>query len=285
MKPNLYKPKSRFIQNKSNHTHYIDWQGKGPTTVLIHGDMRTSRSFDEVAKKLSTDNHVLAMDLLGHGDSSWTEDGYRFADRSEDIRNFVTKTDLNEITAIAHSTGAVALSMNVANNPARFKRLVLMEPMMIVDEKFQRMVSDRGNRARTTWTDLAELKDLLGKHEVTSKWHPTVIDDVVEHETFVNKDGRIDMKWSPATLSWSEREYDYLDLVPILEAISIPILFIVGGNRTGGFAKAFDLETKMPNLQTVIISDTGHNMYMERPDAISEVVRKFQSSCDVPEKV
>jgi len=285
MKTKSFKPKSRFIQNKSNYTHYIDWQGEGPTTVLIHGDMRTSRSFDEVARKLSSNNHVLAMDLLGHGDSSWVENGYRFTDRSDDIRNFVTKTDLNGITAVAHSTGAVALAMNVADNPDRFEKLVLMEPMMIVDEKFQRMVSDRGKRARTTWSDHAELKDLLGKHEVTSKWHPTVINDVVEHETFVDEDGKVDMKWSSATLSWTEREDDYLDLVPILESISIPILFVVGGNRIEGFKKAFDLEAQMPNLQTVIISDTGHNMYMERPDAISDVVLKFQNSTNIPERI
>tara|TARA_B100000029_G_scaffold193022_1_gene191122 strand:- start:2575 stop:3432 length:858 start_codon:yes stop_codon:yes gene_type:complete len=285
MKTKSFKPKSRFIQNKSNYTHYIDWQGEGPTTVLIHGDMRTSRSFDEVARKLSSNNHVLAMDLLGHGDSSWVENGYRFADRSDDIRNFVTKTDLNGITAVAHSTGAVALAMNVADNPDRFEKLVLMEPMMIVDEKFQRMVSDRGKRARTTWSDHADLKDLLGKHEVTSKWHPTVINDVVEHETFVDEDGKVDMKWSSATLSWTEREDDYLDLVPILESISIPILFVVGGNRIEGFKKAFDLEAQMPNLQTVIISDTGHNMYMERPDAISDVVLKFQNSTNIPERI
>ena len=225
------------------------------------------------------------MDLLGHGDSSWVENGYRFADRSDDIRNFVTKTDLNGITAVAHSTGAVALAMNVADNPDRFEKLVLMEPMMIVDEKFQRMVSDRGKRARTTWSDHADLKDLLGKHEVTSKWHPTVINDVVEHETFVDEDGKVDMKWSSATLSWTEREDDYLDLVPILESISIPILFVVGGNRIEGFKKAFDLEAQMPNLQTVIISDTGHNMYMERPDAISDVVLKFQNSTNIPERI
>ena len=282
MKPNSFRPKSRFIQNKSNQTHYIDWQGKGPSTVLIHGDMRTSRSFDEVAKRLSSNNHVLAMDLLGHGDSTWTKSSYRFADRSADIRNFVTKTDLNEITAVAHSTGAVALSLNVAGNPYRFKKLVLMEPMMVVDEKFQRMVSDRGNRARTTWNDHAELKDLLGKQEVTSKWHPTVIDDVVEHETIVNKDGRVDMKWSSNTLSWGEREDDYLDLAPILESISMPILFIVGGNRIEGFTKAFELETKMPNLQTVIISDTGHNMYMERPDAVAQAIVSFSVGDEMP---
>ncbi|HIA76423.1 MAG TPA: alpha/beta hydrolase [Dehalococcoidia bacterium] len=285
MKPNSAGPKSRFIDNKTNSTHYIDWEGEGPTTVLIHGDMRTSRSFDAVSKNLSKDSHVLAMDLLGHGDSSWIESGYRFTDRSDDIENFVTKTNLNEIHAVAHSTGAVALVMHVADNPSRFKKLVLMEPMIVVDEKFQRMVSDRGNRPRVTWKDHDQLKDFLGKHEVTSKWHPAVIDDVVRHETFLDKDGRVDMKWSSATLRWDERENDYLDLEPALRAISIPILLVVGGNRVDGFRKAFEFENALPNLKTVIISGTGHNMYMERPKAVADVIRKFRNSSPIPERI
>ena len=174
MKPNQRGPKSRFLDNNTNSTHYIDWQGEEQTTLLIHGDMRTSRSFDAVAKNLSKDSHVLAMDLLGHGDSTWIDSGYRFSDRSDDIENFVAATNLSKIHAVAHSTGAVALAMYAANNPGKFQKLVLLEPMMIVDEKFQRMVSDRGNRPRTTWKNHDELKDLLSKHEVTSKWHPDV---------------------------------------------------------------------------------------------------------------
>ena len=285
MKPDTYVPKSKFVKNESYSSHYIDWQGDGPTTLLILGDMRTSRSFDAVAKNLSSDCHVLAMDLLGHGDSSWLEKGYRFADRANDIGNFITKTNINDITAVAHSTGAVGLSLYVAENPVKFKNLVLMEPMIVVDEKFQRMVSDRGKRGRTTWEAHEELRDLLGKHEVTNKWDPAVIDDVVRYETFIDKNGRVDMKWASGTLSWSERENDYLDLSPILQSIPIPILFVVGGTRTEGFAKAFELEKKLPNFKTVIVSDTGHNMYMERPHAIADVVRKFQNSFPTPEKI
>ena len=285
MKPKQRGPKSLFLDNKTNSTHYIDWQGEEQTTLLIHGDMRTSRSFDAVAKNLSKDSHVLAMDLLGHGDSTWIDSGYRFSDRSDDIENFVTGTNLSKIHAVAHSTGAVALAMYAAINPGKFQKLVLLEPMMIVDEKFQRMVSDRGNRPRTTWKNHDELKDVLGKHEVTSKWHPDVIDDVVNYETFVNEHGRVDMKWSSSTLAWKERENDYLNLEPILRSISIPILFVVGGSRTGGFEKAFQLENSLQNMQTVIISDTGHNMYMERPEAVADVIRKFRNSSPIPEKV
>tara|TARA_B100000809_G_scaffold67479_1_gene64453 strand:+ start:17420 stop:18277 length:858 start_codon:yes stop_codon:yes gene_type:complete len=285
MKPKQRGPKSLFLDNKTSSTHYIDWQGEEQTTLLIHGDMRTSRSFNAVARNLSKDSHVLAMDLLGHGDSTWIDSGYRFSDRSDDIENFVTGTNLSKIHAVAHSTGAVALAMYAANNPGKFQKLVLLEPMMIVDEKFQRMVSDRGNRPRTTWKNHDELKDLLSKHEVTSKWHPDVIDDVVNHETFVNEHGRVDMKWSSSTLAWKERENDYLNLEPILRSISIPILFVVGGSRTGEFEKAFQLENSLQNMQTVIISDTGHNMYMERPEAVADVIRKFRNSSPIPEKV
>ena len=93
------------------------------------------------------------------------------------------------------------------------------------------------------------------------------------------------MKWSPATLAWNERENDYLDLEPTLRAISIPILFVVGGNRMYEFRKAFEFGNALPNLQTVIISDTGHNMYMERPEAVADVIRKFRNSSPIPERI
>ena len=278
-------PKSEFIENGTNYTHYINWQGVGPNTVLIHGDMRTSRSFDTLAKNLSKDHHVVAMDLLGHGDSTWLESGYRYSNRSDDIDNFLNKTKLEKVHAVAHSTGAVALAIHVSENPEKFKKLVLMEPMMIVDEKFQRMVSDRSNRPRTTWENHTELKDLLEKHPMTNKWDAKVIEDVVNHETFINTQGRVDMKWAPATLSWSERENDYLDLELILKQISIPILFIIGGDRLDDFKKAFELEKVLPNMKTVIVSNTGHNMYMERPDDVAEVIRKFQNSSIIPERI
>ena len=156
---------------------------------------------------------------------------------------------------------------------------------MIVDEKFQRMVSDRSNRPRTTWANHTELKDLLEKHPMTNKWDAKVIEDVVNHETFINTQGRVDMKWAPATLSWSERENDYLDLELILKQISIPILFIIGGDRLDDFKKAFELEKVLPNMKTVIVSNTGHNMYMERPDDVAEVIRKFQNSSIIPERI
>ena len=62
-----------------------------------------------------------------------------------------------------------------------------------------------------------ELKKLLLEHEVTREWAKEVVKDVLDHETFTDDRGRIDMKWSSNTLNWSERENDYLNIISILE--------------------------------------------------------------------
>ncbi|MCH2314287.1 MAG: alpha/beta hydrolase, partial [SAR202 cluster bacterium] len=84
------------------------------------------------------------------------------------------------------------------------------------------------------------------------------------------------------TNSRPERESDHMDLKPVLQNIAVPILLIIGGSRTSEFEEAFSLAEKVTNIETVVISDTGHNMYMERPQAVAEVARKFLQSDKVP---
>jgi len=268
-------PVSKYISNNGLRSHYADWEANGPTTLLIHGNMRTSRSFDSVSRNLSVDHHVIAMDLIGHGNSSWVNQGYKLQDRCADIGNFVNKNNLTNVFAVGHSMGAVGLAMLVANNDIRFDKLVLLEPMLEIQSRLQRPESERIPRPRRTWNDHAELYQLLKKHRLTRNWHPDVMKDVVEFETYLDKNGQVDMKWAPATLSWSEREDEFVDFVTILREISIPILFVVGETQKGEFERAFELERTMPNLQTLVVSGAGHNMYMERPDAVSEAIRLF----------
>ena len=275
-------PVSKYISNNGLKSHYADWEGAGPTTLLVHGNMRTSRSFDAVSRNLSADHHVIAMDLIGHGNSTWAKQGYKLQDRCEDIGNFVNKNNLNNIFAVGHSMGAVGLAMLVANDDSRFDKLVLLEPMMEIQSRFHRPESERTPRHRRTWNDHTELYKLLKKHKLTRKWRPEVIKDVVEFETYLDKNGRVDMKWEPATLSWSEREDEYMDLVATLRKISIPILFVVGETQKHEFERAFELEKTMSNLETLIVSGAGHNMYMERPKAVSEAIRIFGHTDPLP---
>ena len=269
-------PTSRFVRAGGVNLHFADWGGEGrPTLLLLHGDMRTSRSWDAVARELRGDFRVLALDMRGHGDSDWTESGYTFAQRADDLEAFIDAVGLQGAAVAAHSTGGVVATLLAERRPDAFSRLMLLEPMVVVTEGFQRMVSKRAETPRRTWASRAEMRDYLKWHRATGKWRADVIEDVVAHESYARADGRLDMKWSTASMAWKEREGDYPDLRPALRTLGKPILFVMSDSRAGAFAEVIRIAERTPDFDTLAIADSGHNMYMDQPTAVANAARRF----------
>ena len=88
-------------------------RGKG-VLLLLHGDMRTARSWDAVARELRGEFHVVAQDARGHGDSEWPETGYTFAQRVDDLEGVHGRGwGCRGVSVAAHSTGGVVAAAAV----------------------------------------------------------------------------------------------------------------------------------------------------------------------------
>tara|TARA_B100001146_G_C16177367_1_gene433008 strand:+ start:1007 stop:1684 length:678 start_codon:yes stop_codon:yes gene_type:complete len=221
------------------------------------------------------------LDSRGHGDSDWPTTGYNFAERAKDLEAFCDALNLRNVLGVGHSTGGVVMSLLADTRRDIFERLTLLEPMVTVNEKFQRMVSTRATSPRRTWGSRPELYDYLKAHRMTGRWREDVIRDVVAHEAVKLPDGRLDMKWSPDSMKWSEREGDYLDLKPIFRRLDIPILFISSEGRADGFVELDPVMAELPDFSMLKIRNTEHNMYMNRPDAISWAINAFVQGQEV----
>ena len=273
-------PSIHTVRVQSIDLNYVDWgtppgaEG-APTLFLLHGDMRTSRSWDAIARHLRDSYRVVALDSRGHGDSDWPDSGYTFAQRVDDLEAFSDAVGMRNAVAVAHSTGGVVATLLSDRRPDIFSRLVLLEPMVVVTESFQRMVSGRSERPRRTWADRREMYDYLKAHRMTGKWRDDVIRDVVEHESYELPDGRLDMKWAIASMSWSEREGDYLDIKPTLRTLGKPILFVMSDSRADSFRHLHPIAEETPDFDLLTIPDSAHNMYMDQPAAVAEAVRRF----------
>ena len=304
------QPENHFVKVRGITLRYVDWGDNGPLLLLLHGAMRTSRSWDAVARSLRPHYHVISLDARGHGDSEWTARGYRFTNRVEDVSAFCDLIGLDvgrgDVTAVGHSNGAVVFAMLAKRRPELFSRLVLLEPMLFVEAPGE-VPPRRSNRPRRTWSSREELHAYLKQHRAAGRWREDVILDVVNHETmelpqpiFIAPrmyippwlwfrhetmelpDGRIDMKWSPDTVNLEERQGEYFDLRPFFRNAGLPILFIVSGERTQRFRDVQDLPARVPSFHFTKVQDTGHNMYMERPDAVASLVRAFVGGGEIP---
>ncbi len=276
----MAQPNGHFVCGNGVRLRYVDWGGNGTPLLLLHGDMRTSRSWDAVARRLSPEFRVMALDARGHGDSDWTERGYRFAERVDDLEAFCDALGLRGIVGVAHSTGGVVMALCAQRRPDIFERLALLEPMVVVDERFHRMVAGREHAPRTTWHSREALYEYLRGHPAASSWLDEVTRDVVAHEAYQRSDGLYDMKWSPHTFNWADRDGDNVDLKPILRGLELPIMFIRSSNHRTRIADLNAIPEDIGGLCRLTIADTGHNMYMERPDAVAQAVADFAAGLE-----
>src|ERR1700694_5104584 len=74
--------RDEFVELDGLQIHYIAWgtAGKQPL-LLLHGGMQNAHSWDLTAVALKREFDVVAIDLRGHGDSAWSDEGkYSHAD-------------------------------------------------------------------------------------------------------------------------------------------------------------------------------------------------------------
>ena len=274
----MLTPTENFVSARDIRLRYVDWGDNGPLVLLLHGDMRTSRSWDAVARDLRDRFHVIALDARGHGDSDWTPRGYTLQERVNDLGAFCDCLELKDAVGVGHSTGGAVIALCARQRPGTFERVLLMEPLVVLDEAFQRRVAPRASQRRRTWASREELHEYLKRHKSARRWREDVIRDVVEHETMELPDGSIDMKWAIETFNWEERRDDRYDLRPLFRSLDLPVLFLIsqrGRERREDLEELRPIAEKKASFHASVVAKSGHNMYMEQPEAIAAAIRAF----------
>jgi pimeloyl-ACP methyl ester carboxylesterase len=100
--------------------------GSGPTVVLIHGMINSSRHWQTVAEVLAGSYRVVAPDLIGHGDSATPRGDYSLGAHAASIRDLLTTIGVERATIVGHSLGGGVAMQFFYQFPQRTERLVLI---------------------------------------------------------------------------------------------------------------------------------------------------------------
>lgn len=100
--------------------------GCGETLLLLHGNMSSSVHFQTLMENLENKYHVVAIDLMGFGDSDYQKKRLHLQDYAKDVAEFLQKLNITSCSVLGWSTGGgIALEL-AAILPDVIKRVFLL---------------------------------------------------------------------------------------------------------------------------------------------------------------
>jgi pimeloyl-ACP methyl ester carboxylesterase len=98
----------------------------GPVVVLIHGIASRAKQWEQVMAGLGESCHVIAPDLLGHGESAKPRGDYSLGAHACGIRDLLATLGHDRVSLIGHSLGGGIAMQFAYQFPERVERLALV---------------------------------------------------------------------------------------------------------------------------------------------------------------
>ena len=160
----------------SGEIAWYEWgeraSAKRPITLLmLHATGFHAQCWRQVIAALAPDQHVICVDLRGHGASSKTLDG-SWEQICGDLRTLTEALDLRNLVGVGHSMGGYVVFDLTATLTERFRGAVLIDPV-ILDPALYAAPAAYGSdpaehptsRRRNQWRDWQEMFEYFkGRH-------------------------------------------------------------------------------------------------------------------------
>ena len=262
----------RFISVNGLRLHYLEWGSSAkPPLLLLHGIGRDAHSFDHIAPSFADEYHVVAVDLRGHGDSSWHPAGaYLVDDFVSDIERLVEQLRLADLVVLGNSTGGRVAQVYAGRHADRVRALIVEdvgpERPKDIAAGFARRVQEEANGWKSEAELLAHLKaqssavsdDLLRAH--------------VRSATKRRDDGRLVWKRDPKLVNG----FVPTELWADVRRISSPALYLLGGKSTIVSAETqAEIARTIPKVEIVVMPGIGHYPHLEAPAEYVRLVKDF----------
>ena len=115
-----------YVRVPGARLQYLDWGGRGPPLILIHGYGDNPHAFDELAEPLRRHFRVLAYARRGHGRSS-ARGPYTAETFTRDLRAFLDALGTRRATLAGWSMGGNEITEMAGTYPERVDRIVYLD--------------------------------------------------------------------------------------------------------------------------------------------------------------
>lgn len=290
---------SAFAKANGLKLHYwIGGNPEGPPVLLWHGFLGTAYSWREVAPALMhAGYHVLVHDMRGYGDSdkpAGTE-GYDARALAQECMTLVTAIGFGQerpIILVAHDMGALPALLWAADWPDRTAALLYIEAPLMLADVLRNTFDYMGPAMRqgSMWWWMLPLAPgiperlIVGKEREFLTWFyhgahvarpeafpETVVDEYLR--TFAGSTGVL------GSMGIYRAAFKSVEQTEALRSckLQVPVIAI-GGERGLGDKVGLALPLVAHDVRSTTLTDCGHFVPEERPEAIVQHVLRLSRS-------
>ena len=201
---------------------------------------------------------------------------------ADDLIVFLDQQKLEQIVGVGHSLGAVVSVLAARKRPDLFRRLFLLEPVLF-PQYFQWIfavvpiwlrqriipVSKIANNRKDQWPDRETLFNSYRQKKIFRDLSDSVLNDWIDHGTFKNKDGQLQLVFPK---NWESRVYATVPYV-VEDIFNLPIaVHILRGEKTNVISPAMwqRIKNKMTDQRLWELENSTHLAPLEFPDRVGQ---------------
>lgn len=258
--------------------YYIEITGTGAPLLLLHGFTGSSVTWQEVVEHLKADYQCIAVDLIGHGQSSCPEEkeAYSIELAAADMTKLMRKLGHSRFHLLGYSMGGrLALTMAVLF-PDLVYSLILESAspgLKTKEEREQRRQSDEElakkieRRGIEAFVDYWQTIPLFATQQKLPLQKREAIRQQRLNNSAAGLSGSLRGMGTGSQPSWWES----------LARLSMPILLITGSEDKKFTEIAREMTERCPAVVWKEINGAGHAIHVEDCPKFGTIIKKFLS--------
>lgn len=247
-----------YLKIDDLNIYYEIHGSKKQSIIILPGWGNQRKTFAYLVNYLKDYFTVYILDYPGFGNSSLNKD-LTIYDYANLIDKFITLLNIQNSILIGHSFGGRIISLLISKYPTKFKKILLMDVAGIKEKKIN------------TWIKQKTYKLL----KIITNLFPKKLKENMRKNLF-NKFSSSDYQLLDKKLHKTFQKIVQEDLTLFYKRINIETLILWGEYDTITSIKtAYKLNKIIKNSTLIIIKNTNHFPYLEKPYLVSKIIYEY----------
>jgi pimeloyl-ACP methyl ester carboxylesterase len=250
------------------------WGTGAPALFLIHGFGDGGFVWDTFVRALSPQVTAVAVDLRGHGDSSWDpQQRYAAEVHSADIAHVLERSGFEDVVLVGHSLGAEIAIRVAASGRVRVRALVIVDGGAQMKASAAEHLAQQFAEQSWHYESVSQYTDCLAKR-LTLAERPTLQSFAARSMRICTPQG-FELKCDPA-LRNHMRQTEFSSVWPMLSSVKCPILLVRGAaSALLSQQSARQVSQTLDDCTFVVVPRAGHAVLLDNPAGLCRAVQPF----------